>query len=68
MRRFLVILSVVLPLALIVPWALAALFKRLPQLALPGISHLIVGACIVGLMIDVIMPPYTRAVSKWLFG
>jgi antibiotic biosynthesis monooxygenase (ABM) superfamily enzyme len=66
-KQYLVTLSAIFPLTLIVPFVLRPLFQGLPLLGIPGISHLIVAAVIVALMVYVIMPRYTRAVSGWLF-
>jgi uncharacterized protein len=66
-KQFLVTLSAIFPLTIIVPWALQPLFSWVPPLALPGISHLAIAAVIVALMVYVVMPHYTRAVSRWLF-
>lgn len=67
-KQFLITLSAIFPLTILVPWALRPLFHVLPALGLPGISHLLVAAIIVALMVYVIMPRYTRAVSHWLFN
>lgn len=66
-KQFLVTLSAIFPLTVVVPWALRPLFQVVPALGLPGISHLLVAGIIVTLMVYVIMPRYTRAVSRWLF-
>jgi antibiotic biosynthesis monooxygenase (ABM) superfamily enzyme len=42
-------------------------FQTVPFLGLPGISNLLISAMIVGLLIYVIMPPYTRMVATWLY-
>lgn len=67
-KQFLVTLSAIFPLTIVVPWALGPVFSHVPGLATPGIRHLIVASAIVGLMVYVIMPRYTRMVSRWLFG
>lgn len=66
-KQYLVTLSAIFPLTMLVPFLLRPLFQGLPMLGLPGISHLIVAAIIVALMVYVIMPRYIRAVSGWLF-
>lgn len=66
-KQFLITLSVIFPLTIIVPWLLQPLFGWLPVLGLPGISHFLVAAIIVALMVYAIMPRYTRAISHWLF-
>jgi hypothetical protein len=67
-KQFLVTLSAIFPLTIIVPWCLQTLFTWIPQFALPGVRQFIVAAIVVGLMVYVVMPRYTRAVSRWLFG
>ena len=67
-KQFLVTLSAIFPLTIIVPWLLQPVFAWLPVLALPFISQFVVAVIIVGLMAWVIMPRYTRLVSKWLYG
>jgi len=66
-KQFLLTLSVIYPLTLIVPWALQPLFQAMPVLGLAATSNLLIGAIIVGLMTYVIMPHYTRLMSKWLY-
>jgi antibiotic biosynthesis monooxygenase (ABM) superfamily enzyme len=66
-KQFLVTLSAIFPLTIIVPWCLQTLFAWIPQFALPGVRQFIVAAVVVGLMVYVVMPRYTRAVSHWLF-
>ena len=67
-KQFLITLSAVFPLSYLVPLVFRPLFHAVPWLGLPGISHFIVGSCMVGLLTYVIMPTYTRRVSKWLFS
>jgi antibiotic biosynthesis monooxygenase (ABM) superfamily enzyme len=59
--------SVIFPLTIVVPWLLQPLFGWVPFLGTPGIRHLVIAAVIVGLVVYVIMPRYTRLVSRWLF-
>ena len=66
-KQFLVTLSAIFPLTILVPWLLHPLFASYPTLGLPGISHLIIAAAIVGIMTYVVMPHYTRLVARWLF-
>lgn len=66
-KQFLVTLSAIFPLTIVVPWCLQTLFAWVPQFALPGVRQFIVAAVVVGLMVYVVMPRYTRAVSHWLF-
>ena len=67
-KQFLITLSAIFPLTIITPWALQPLFAAVPVLSLPGASHFIIAALIVGLMTYVVMPPYVRLVSRWLYG
>jgi antibiotic biosynthesis monooxygenase (ABM) superfamily enzyme len=38
-----------------------------PTLALPVVSNFLVGVIIVFLMVYLIMPRYTKLISRWLF-
>ena len=67
-RQFLVALSVIYPLAMLVPLALAPMFASLPALGHPLLRSLLVSIAIVGLMTYVVMPRYTRLVAGWLYG
>lgn len=66
-KQWLITTSVIWPLTLIVPPVFAPLFERLPPLGRWGISHGIIAATIVALVIYVVMPRYVKAVSRWLF-
>jgi hypothetical protein len=66
-KQFLLILSVIYPLSLVIPWMLAPLFAMAPVLQLQAVSVLMVSAVVVGLMTYVVMPHYTRLVGNWLF-
>jgi uncharacterized protein len=66
-KQFLITWSVIFPLTIVVPRALHPLFQAVPFLGLPGVSNLQISAAIVGLLIFVIMPPYTRLVAAWLY-
>jgi uncharacterized protein len=66
-KQFLVTWSVIFPLTIFVPWVLHPVFQTIPFLGLPVISNLIVAGMIVGLLMYVIMPPYTRLVATWLY-
>lgn len=66
-KQWLVTGSVIYPLVLLVPYALASLGARL---GLPDNRYLLAllsTAIIVGLMVYVIMPRYTHLVRRWLF-
>ncbi len=67
-KQFLITLSAIFPLTIIVPWLLGPLFAWLPLLGLPVIRQFAIAAAVVALMIYVVMPHYTRFVSRWLYG
>jgi antibiotic biosynthesis monooxygenase (ABM) superfamily enzyme len=67
-KQFLVTLSVIFPLTMIVPWLLRPLFAWLPVLTTPGVQHLIIAALIVGAVTWLVMPHYTRLISRWLYN
>jgi antibiotic biosynthesis monooxygenase (ABM) superfamily enzyme len=67
-KQFLITLSAIFPLTVVIPSVLQPLFSAIPVLSLPGVGHLIVAAIIVGLMTYVVMPPYARLVSRWLYS
>lgn len=66
-KQFLVTFSAILPLTILVPCLLLPVFALVPAFALPGIRHVIVAAVIVASMTYIVMPPYTRLVSRWLY-
>jgi uncharacterized protein len=66
-KQFLITLSAIFPLTVLVPWALAPLFRAAPALGFPGISNLLVAAVVVALMTYVIMPRYVRLIAGWLY-
>lgn len=65
-KQWMTTVSVIWPLTVLVPWALRPLFREVPFLGTNGVQQLIVAAIVVGLVVYVVMPPYTRAISKWL--
>jgi len=66
-KQFLITWSAIFPLTILVPWLLKPLFDNVPLLGSPLPSKAVGAGCIVFLMVYVLMPPYTQAVSKWLF-
>lgn len=66
-KQWLVTTSVIWPLTLVVPPALDPLFHSLPLVGQWGVSHGIVAAIIVALVIYLIMPPYVKFLAGWLF-
>lgn len=66
-KQWLITTSVIWPLTLVVPALFKPLFQIAPVLGYWGISHGIIAATIVALVVFYIMPRYVRAVSGWLF-
>ncbi len=66
-KQFLVTLSAIYPLTQILPWLLQPVLTLEPLRRWPPLQGLIVVLAIVYLMVYVIMPRYTRLVSRWLF-
>lgn len=66
-KQFFATWSAIFPLTLVVPWLLAPVFDVVPLLGMPGFRHALLAAVIVALMVYVIMPRYTRAISRWLY-
>lgn len=67
-KQFLVTLSVIYPLTMLVPVGLQWLLKSLPGFSNYWIAHLLAAATVVGLMVYLIMPRYTRSLAKWLYS
>lgn len=67
-KQFLLTLSVIYPLTMLVPAALCSLFDRVTPMQNHFVEHFIASAAIVGLMVYVIMPRYTRLMSRWLYA
>jgi|APMI01.1.fsa_nt_gi uncharacterized protein len=67
-KQWLITTSVIWPLTMLIPPLFKPLFAALPVLGGWGISHGIIAATIVALVVFVIMPRYVRAVSRWLFA
>jgi antibiotic biosynthesis monooxygenase (ABM) superfamily enzyme len=67
-KQFLITPSAIFPFTMIVPWLLQPALSAVPFLNVPGVRHLLVAALIVGFMVYVLMPRYTRLVSRWLFS
>jgi antibiotic biosynthesis monooxygenase (ABM) superfamily enzyme len=66
-KQWLVTTSLIWPLTMIVPAALSPVFQAVPALGAFGVSHLIVASTIVALVTWLLMPPYVKRVSTWLF-
>lgn len=66
-KQWLITTSVIWPLTMLVPALFKPLFAAVPVLGHWGISHALIAATIVALVVFLIMPRYVRAVSGWLF-
>ena len=66
-KQFLLTLSVIYPLTMLVPAVLHRLLGPVPLLSAYGVEHLIASAAIVGLMVYLVMPRYTRLMARWLY-
>lgn len=66
-KQWLITTSVIWPLTLLVPPAFGPLFDAVPLLGFWGLSHGMIAATIVALVVYWIMPRYVKAVSGWLF-
>lgn len=66
-KQWLITTSVIWPLTMLIPPLFKPLFATVPVLGMWGISHGIVAATIVALVVFLIMPRYVHAVSRWLF-
>ena len=67
-RPFLVTFSAIFPLTILVPWLLQPVFAWLPTLGLPVVQPFIIAALIVAVMTYLVMPRYTRLISRWLYS
>lgn len=65
-KQWFLTLTAVWPLSMILPWVLDHLYAAVPFLGQFGVRHLVQGMCLVFLLTYVVMPPYTKAVRKWL--
>jgi len=66
-KQWLITTSVIWPLTMLIPPLFKPLFVAVPLLGYWGISHGIIAATIVALVVFLIMPRYVHAVSRWLF-
>jgi hypothetical protein len=66
-KQFLLTLSVIYPLTMLVPAVVHWLVASVPVLSSYGVEHLIASAAIVGLMVYLVMPRYTRLMARWLY-
>lgn len=65
-KQWLTTVSVIWPLSMVLPLILGRLFRAVPILGTFGVAQLISALCMVGLLVYVIMPRYTRLLEKWL--
>ena len=65
-KQWLTTVSVIWPLTIVIPLVLRPLFRAVPVLATYGVQQLIVALFVVGMVVYVVMPPYTRLIAKWL--
>jgi uncharacterized protein len=65
-KQFLISFFAIVPFAVLVPWLLQPLSDIVPVLASPVVNRVVVAGICVFLMVYVLMPPFTRALSKWL--
>jgi len=66
-KQWLVTWSAILPLSIVVPWAVVPVLAYLGFARDSFIDKAVVTAAIVFLMVYVVMPRYTRLVAQWLF-
>jgi antibiotic biosynthesis monooxygenase (ABM) superfamily enzyme len=66
-KQWLVTTSVIWPLTMYVPPAMAPLFVKYPELGAFGIQQGVLALVIVGLVVYIIMPIYIRLIAKWFF-
>jgi antibiotic biosynthesis monooxygenase (ABM) superfamily enzyme len=66
-KQFLISWLMIAPFAVLVPWLLRPLSDIVPVLGSPLVNRVVVAGCCVFLMVYVLMPPFARALSKWLF-
>jgi antibiotic biosynthesis monooxygenase (ABM) superfamily enzyme len=66
-KQFLLTLSVIYPLTMLVPAVVHRVLAPSPVLSGYWLEHLVASAAIVGLMVYVVMPRYTRLMARWLY-
>lgn len=66
-KQFLITASAIYPLTLLVPWALSAAFDMAGIAGWSALKGFLVAIIIVALMVYLIMPNYTKLLSKWLY-
>lgn len=66
-KQFLLTLSVIYPLTMLVPAVVHRVLAPVPVLSGYWLEHLVASAAIVGLMVYLVMPRYTRLMARWLY-
>lgn len=66
-KQWLITTSVIWPLTMLIPPLFNPLFGAVPVLGSWGVSHGILAAVIVALVVFLVMPRYVRLVSGWLY-
>lgn len=66
-KQWVITTSVIWPLTMLIPALFKPLFAAAPVLGSWGISHGLIAATIVALVVFLIMPRYVHMVSRWLF-
>jgi hypothetical protein len=66
-KQFLLSWFAIAPFSVLVPWLLQPLSDIVPVLQSPLVNRVVVAGCCVFLMVYVLLPPFARALSKWLF-
>lgn len=66
-KQYLVTLSAIVPLTLLVPWAMRPVLDALPWRTHWLVEHIVLDAIVVGLVTYVVMPRYVRRVAGWLY-
>ena len=67
-KQFCVTLSAILPLTMLVPWLYGPLLSALPESSQHWAREIISKSTVVALMVWVVMPRYTRLLSRWLYS
>jgi antibiotic biosynthesis monooxygenase (ABM) superfamily enzyme len=66
-KQWLITTAVIWPLTILIPALYQPLFNIVPEISVWGVSHGIVAATIVALVVYLIMPRLVRLVANWLF-
>lgn len=66
-KQFLLTLSVIYPLTMLVPAVVHRVLAPVPVLSTYWLEHLVASVAIVGLMVYLVMPRYTRLTARWLY-